>query len=178
MIVHHEGKDATRGARGHSSLRAAVDTEISLKADGQFKTAKVEKQRDGETGVQFAYTLQPVQLGVDEDGEAITSCIVNVTDVPLANRRARLKGNAEVMYQALSDALRDHGEIIQGRDTYPSNRKIVEMAQWRREAERRGVEAGKSSESWRRAFSRAADQLQAQDYIRILDDRVWLIDAE
>src|SRR5204863_5294247 len=28
LIVHHTGKDTSRGARGHSSLRAATDTEI------------------------------------------------------------------------------------------------------------------------------------------------------
>lgn len=33
MIVHHTGKDAERGARGHSALRAAVDTEIEVVAD-------------------------------------------------------------------------------------------------------------------------------------------------
>ncbi|EEW57677.1 regulatory prophage protein [Ruegeria sp. TrichCH4B] len=30
MLIHHSGKDIARGARGHSSLRAAVDTEIEL----------------------------------------------------------------------------------------------------------------------------------------------------
>jgi RecA-family ATPase len=32
--VHHLGKDATRGSRGHSLLRCAADTEIALKKSG------------------------------------------------------------------------------------------------------------------------------------------------
>jgi RecA-family ATPase len=31
MLLHHTGKDKNQGARGHSSLRAAVDTEIQMK---------------------------------------------------------------------------------------------------------------------------------------------------
>jgi RecA-family ATPase len=44
--VHHTGKDAARGARGHSLLRAATDTEIEVA--GSIIT--VEKQRDMEGG--------------------------------------------------------------------------------------------------------------------------------
>ncbi len=32
LFVHHSGKDAAKGARGHSLLRAAIDTEIEVKA--------------------------------------------------------------------------------------------------------------------------------------------------
>ena len=30
LIIHHSGKDKNKGARGHTSLRAAVDTEIEI----------------------------------------------------------------------------------------------------------------------------------------------------
>jgi hypothetical protein len=33
LIVHHCGKDAAKGARGHSCLRAATDTKIELSHD-------------------------------------------------------------------------------------------------------------------------------------------------
>lgn len=47
-VIHHCGKDEARGARGHSSLRAAVDTEIEIsRADGEtISTVRVTKQRD------------------------------------------------------------------------------------------------------------------------------------
>ena len=37
LLVHHTGKDAAKGARGHSSLRAAIDTEI----DDNFGSVQV-----------------------------------------------------------------------------------------------------------------------------------------
>ncbi|WP_170468125.1 MrcB family domain-containing protein, partial [Ruegeria arenilitoris] len=36
---HHTGKDTSRGARGHSSLKGAVDAEISITRDGDIITA-------------------------------------------------------------------------------------------------------------------------------------------
>ncbi|MCT8328265.1 AAA family ATPase [Albidovulum sediminis] len=77
MVVHHNGKDASRGARGHSSLRAAVDTELHLSKDEDGRRlVRVTKQRDGETGLERRFTLKQVQLGSDADGDPVTTCIV------------------------------------------------------------------------------------------------------
>ena len=48
MIVHHSGKDTSRGARGSSALRGACDTEIELEVDegSGIRTALSTKQRD------------------------------------------------------------------------------------------------------------------------------------
>lgn len=82
LIVHHSGKDESRGARGSSSLRAAVDTEIAITQNGDVRIMKITKQRDGIAGVEFGYQLQAVDLGMDEDLESITSCVVTPADVP------------------------------------------------------------------------------------------------
>lgn len=71
-VVHHAGKDRARGARGHSLLRAATDTEIEV-AD---RTFTVTKQRDMEGGMVLPFKLVPVRIGVDGDGDLITSCVV------------------------------------------------------------------------------------------------------
>lgn len=34
LLVHHTGKDATKGLRGHSSLHAALDAAIEVTRDG------------------------------------------------------------------------------------------------------------------------------------------------
>src|SRR2546430_552041 len=39
VLVHHSGKDASRGARGHSLLHAATDTEIEVVRDAATKIA-------------------------------------------------------------------------------------------------------------------------------------------
>ncbi|MPY72009.1 MAG: hypothetical protein GEU92_18250 [Alphaproteobacteria bacterium] len=77
-MVHHAGKDDARGARGHSSLRAATDTEISIKRaeSGEFSIASIDKQRDGASGDKLPFELKEVQLGTDQDGDQITTAVV------------------------------------------------------------------------------------------------------
>jgi hypothetical protein len=83
LFVHHSGKDQARGARGHTSLRAAIDTEIEVTADkeGAGKTAVTVKQRDLEKGEAFPFTLQRVELGRNQHGEPVTSCVVEAGTV-------------------------------------------------------------------------------------------------
>jgi hypothetical protein len=80
MIVHHSGKDTAKGARGHSSLRAATDTEIELEVDGKMRTANATKQRDLEPQDPFVFTLKVHELGKDEDGDAVTTCTIEQAD--------------------------------------------------------------------------------------------------
>jgi phage/plasmid primase-like uncharacterized protein/KaiC/GvpD/RAD55 family RecA-like ATPase len=78
MLVHHSGKDASKGARGASALRAACDTEIELSFDEEtrVRTARATKQRDMETGAEINFVLQIVELGQDADGDQVTTCII------------------------------------------------------------------------------------------------------
>ena len=77
-FIHHSGKDAARGARGHSLLRAAIDTEVEITADPESdaRTATVVKQRDLPKGGTFGFRLHPLVIGENRHGEAVTTCIV------------------------------------------------------------------------------------------------------
>jgi len=70
--VHHSGKDTARGARGHSLLRAATDTEIEV-ASG---TIRATKQRDMECGAELGFVLVDETLGEDASGQTIKSAVV------------------------------------------------------------------------------------------------------
>lgn len=80
ILVHHTGKDTAKGARGHSSLRAATDTEIEVANENGARAALVTKQREHPGGETFAFTLKSVDLGLDQDGDEVKSCIVEATD--------------------------------------------------------------------------------------------------
>lgn len=77
-IVHHSGKDEARGARGHSSLRAATDTEIEITREqgADVSNVRVAKQRDLEAADSFAFSLKGVSLGTNRRGKDVTSCVV------------------------------------------------------------------------------------------------------
>lgn len=81
MVVHHSGKDTAAGARGHSSLRAASDTEIELElADDGLKLVKTTKQRDMEPKPPLGFKLGILELGKDEDGDEVTTAFIEVVD--------------------------------------------------------------------------------------------------
>lgn len=76
LLIHHSGKDSTRGARGWSGLRAAADAEIEVVRNGDYRVANVTKMKDGTDGSTYSFKLKVIELGVDSDGEVESSCIV------------------------------------------------------------------------------------------------------
>jgi hypothetical protein len=93
-VVHHCGKDEARGARGHSSLRAAVDTEIEVsRPEGEpITTVRVTKQRDLPMGEPMPFSLKVVELGTDCRGRPITSCLVHHEDSIMATNKGKDRG--------------------------------------------------------------------------------------
>ena len=75
IIIHHTGKNTAQGLRGHSSLKAALDANIEV-AGGYKKSWLLEKSKDGKDGICRGFTLKVIKLGLDADGDEITSCVV------------------------------------------------------------------------------------------------------
>lgn len=100
LTVHHSGKNAAAGARGHSLLRAATDTEIEV-ADRQVS---VTKQRDQDYEPAFSFDLEAITLGEAPDGKAITSCLVRYPAPGQAPLTPDMKEALSALWQACSDA--------------------------------------------------------------------------
>ena len=92
VFVHHSGKDQAKGARGHSSLRAATDTEIEItRAEGSdCSVACVKKQRELELEGEFAFELKQISLGANRRGKEVTSCVVNEIKAPETPKTVRM----------------------------------------------------------------------------------------
>ena len=105
LIIHHTGKNTTQGLRGHSSLKAALDANIEV-IGGDKKAIALEKVKDGEDGQSHPFRLVAHTLGVDSDGDAITSCTVErdhsaIFSKPEPSGKAQ-KAALKVIKQALS----------------------------------------------------------------------------
>jgi hypothetical protein len=81
--VDHMGKDQEAGLRGTSAKRDCVETIVTCLIDREKNTNKpinhrlqLFKIRDGEEGRVIPYRLKPIDMGVDEDGQPITTCVV------------------------------------------------------------------------------------------------------
>jgi hypothetical protein len=76
VLVHHTGKDATKGLRGHSSLFAALDAAIEVSRNGERREWRVAKSKDGQDGNAHFFRLQVKEVGEDEHGDPVSSCVV------------------------------------------------------------------------------------------------------
>lgn len=109
VLVHHTGKDATKGLRGHSSLFAALDAAVEVSRDGERREWKVAKSKDGQDGDAHPFKLQIETLGTDDYGDAVTSCVV-VRDTAAQDVRAVKMpqgGNQRLVLDALRPMFKD-----------------------------------------------------------------------
>jgi hypothetical protein len=142
LIIHHTGKDLSRGGRGHSSLRAALDVEITTADDATGKKFKLTKARDAASGIEHGFRLDVVDVGRDSDGDPITSCVVAPAAPAPTSEAARLALDALRRLTGTADA-------------------PVPLDQWRgavvAACRAQGKAAGTARQTWRRALKELAD---------------------
>lgn len=174
-FVHHSGKDSARGARGHSLLRAATDTEIEVTRSDGISVAKVTKQREMACEGEFPFRLQVVELGTNTRGKPVTSCVVQpVDEAPATESRPRLSDTEKVFVQELRNALADAGEIRRGDPNIPQQ-PAVALRLWHERAKAAGATLGATSPNSERAIlSRHTKRLKEKGIVGIWGDVVWL----
>jgi hypothetical protein len=175
--IHHTGKDASKGARGHSLLRAAVDTEIMVDRDPVTKiaTARVTKQRNGECAGEFSFEVEVVDLGTDADNDPITSCVIRPVEPPTKAKpeSVKLSPSCSLHLAALRLALSESGQPVPASRYVPDHTIGVPIDLWRKYAYDRAISGGEQNAK-RMAFRRASEQLQARQIVASWQDWVWI----
>ena len=113
LLVHHSGKDASKGLRGHSSLLAALDASIEVCRDGDDRGWQVGKSKDGVDGNSHAFTLETIAIGVDDDLTEVTSCVIQPANKNPARKQAKAApsgGNQKIALAALRQVFRGIAE--------------------------------------------------------------------
>ena len=170
IYVHHTGKEVTRGARGHSSLLGAADTALLV----NDHKAVMEKVRDGISGDEFPFHLEPVTLGHDIDGEMVTTCLLTASDFSARKPRSQPTGkNQLLVYLPLKEMILDEAVSLPETSAIPAGTKGVSINEL---AERVLPKFGGMKE-WRarQRITEALIGLQAVGFIGIWNDWVWLV---
>lgn len=82
-VVHHAGKDLHRGSRGWSGIKAAADAEIEIiRHENGQREIRISKMKDGDDGMSWGFKLETLEVGLDDDGEPITSCVAIEAELP------------------------------------------------------------------------------------------------
>ncbi|AWN47157.1 AAA family ATPase [Methylobacterium terrae] len=175
LVVHHSGVAGDR-PRGHSSLGGAVDALLSVKKSAEgVVTVTTEWMKDGAEGEAVASRLRVVEVGRDDEGDAITSCVVDEIEGAAPSRQAparRLSDRNRLALAALAECLLNHGREPPPALGLPSGLKAAPVERWREELHARGVIEAEDTNP-RATFKRLREALTARSLIAERDGLVW-----
>ncbi len=173
IIVHHSGIDASR-PRGHTSLTGAADAQIAVKRDAADNViVTVEYMKDGPEGDTFTSRLESVEVGTDEDGDPITSCVIVPAEGGEAGTTSRVTGAAKVALDLLWRGITDAGIVPPASNHVPPGIRTIPVSLWRRYCDEGTVAESDKPDSRQKAFVRASKKLQSLGAIGIWNDQVW-----
>jgi len=190
MVLHHSGKDATKGLRGHSSLLGAVDTQLELQKLEQTERKEgvagqgiltISKQKDGQDNLKFGFEM--VQVNINQGKESALGLDDNVSLAVKENQemideqyktppkppsRSGAGGVQKVALDALHKAISEHGDM---RLVDNKRNKSIHVEQWRD-----AFEAAQTDKAGiKKRFNRCLISLQNAKKIEVFDPFVWVI---
>lgn len=187
MILHHSGKDATKGLRGHSSLLGAVDTELELLRfeDSMKGIVTISKQKDGADNERIGFEMVTVELpapqGTLQIGEPQTSLAVQPCelgqfdalkrDAKGASSNAGHGKNQVLSLQCLENAIKKNGflKLIEG-----SQRMVVDLSHWKTELWSKMGCTEEDKDSFKVTWQRVRKDLSRHGHGQISDGFAWL----
>lgn len=176
LLVHHSGKDASKGLRGHSSLHAALDAAIEVSRTDDRRDWRIAKAKDGDDGKAHPFKLDVVEIGEHDDGEPMTSCAVVADETPTELRRPRIPqtGNQRIAWDALGEVLRQAGDVRpkDAPDSLPAGRPAVTVESAAATIQGRLVDIEPQRRKER--AKKALTDLHAKHVIRIDEGLVWI----
>jgi hypothetical protein len=189
LVIHHSGKDVTKGLRGHSSLLGAVDTELEIqRQDSVINSADlsvignailtVSKQKDGADSIQIGIEIVLVEIGTsDLDLEPLTSLAIRPNpDIAVRNPKGSKNNAGTGKNQRLEiDSLM---KVIKSKGTYSEvdgiSRFGVALADWRDEFWSMKGCTDEDKVAFNQAWVRARERLVRINKIVMGSNWVWL----
>ena len=172
LLIHHCGIAGTR-PRGHTSLAGADDVQIAVERnkDGNV-VATVEHMKDGPSGAVIASKLEVVELGVDQDGDPLTSCVVVPTEAEAAGKK--LTKVQRFAFELLKKLITTEGVTPPAEANLPVGFKVCLSDTWRK---RFYLEyPSDKQDTKKKALLRATLDLEEERLIVLWREYVWVRD--
>lgn len=124
LLVHHAGKDNGKGARGWSGLRSAVDFEYQVIKEGEVHALTCTKMKDGMDYEAYGFLLREVDLGLDDELDPITSCVIEHTerkplDKVVKSRSVKASQAEEEVYHVVQD-------LFERNNVWPTREEVLD----------------------------------------------------
>jgi|APGre2960657404_1045060.scaffolds.fasta_scaffold00152_20 hypothetical protein len=173
--IHHSGKDQAQGARGHSLLRAATDTEIEIsRPDANSpSTARVTKQRELEIDGAWTFSLERIDLGTNHRGKPVTSCIVTPAETMAQEARASLTNGEAMALRILENVMALRPVEVPYQAAQSGVKAATTKHAWREEFYARST--ADKQDTKKTAFNRAIEGLERKGKIGVHYDVIWAV---
>ena len=174
VLVHHTGKDAAKGLRGHSSLFAALDAAVEVNRSEDRREWKVAKSKDGRDGDAEPFHLEEVHIGKDDDGEPVTSCVV-----VRGEHQGQEKNREPKLTSAERNALKSLQKMLGTQSIEPPEyvpewvKGVVTGDVWRSECYSSGISTSDNPSAKRKAFMRSRQGLMDKGVVHCRNDLYW-----
>jgi hypothetical protein len=158
ILIHHSGKDKSRGARGNSALLGAVDVAIeTISRNKNEVIIRCEKMKDAEPFSEMGFRMEVASTGfATDEGDPINS-LVPKYDPDIKRSQEPLSKQAQIALDALTPG------------------KKISVEEWRDLCFLAGISDSKKENTKYKAFKRAKEILEKENIIKIEDDYVFLL---
>ncbi len=173
LVVHHTGLQEQHRARGSIALKGAMDHEYRVEKEGNLITFSNTKEKDNEQSGQKFLTLKKVELGIFDDREPLTSCVVVPSDV--SQFIASMTGQPRKTLDLIKKAINEIGEELKvGRSNslVRGAKKDCLKELFKNEK----ISTSDKPDSVDKAFNRALNTLEKSGFIGYSNEYVYLTD--
>ena len=115
MFAHHPGKAEGNDIRGHSSILGDTDVIGVFNGKTGVRSITIKKNKDGEDGGVFGYSLRQVYLGTHRrTGKPVTTCVVDwvspdVAKAMKSSGTGKWPKGLKLVYDAITSAILENG---------------------------------------------------------------------
>jgi hypothetical protein len=181
ILIHHTGKDESRGARGSIALTGASDAMFKVKEVAERQVVLTcERQKDDEPFKGLIFRMETAETGyLDTDHQFIKSLVPILDSEAKPDKkttRPGIKGQAKIALDAFNKALKEKGEqpipeILNQMDPVATQGQVVHEDHWRVYAYKMGITDKENSK--RMAFHRAREKLLDENILKSWDGYFW-----
>ena len=164
ILVAHTGKDSSKGVRGHSSQLAAMDAAIEVTRNGDYRTWRADKVKDGKDGKEHHFCLTVKELGIDSDGDLISSCAVVYEPDQINHKTKPLSSSQKSGISTYLIAAEEGDGILDEASHFLG----IHLEAWRKYFYMTSM--AETQDAKRKAFERTRKALQEDGYLTVTDD--------
>jgi AAA domain len=188
IIVHHVGKDPSRGARGSNSINGAADVTMIVEKNDAFSKVRIDEMKDGREGQEWRFRLVPYDLGAtsEEGGSTCpatsenSTCVVEILSEPSQTQPRATKaakppaGVAGDLLKVIRRAIEETGAANVGSAAVPNNIRAVSRATVKNFCTTMAWQDAAEPNAFRAMMSKTLSQLRDKGLIDFDRECVWL----